>query len=225
MNFYLEEKTLASREKVAVVVGMLAEAYGRKTTSALFEAYHATLADVTDELLSIGGTAAMASTRDFMPTPGQLRELSATGGIGYEARAERAWLEFDRVVSHHGPDRSVSFADGLINATVRTIGDWGFCCGRKGTDYSVWLRKMFLETYKRLCVSGASESMRAPLMGNIWRENWIFPDEILEKLSANTGQIVEIGTSQPVLLPPGEPQKQVAQERPAGIPRIEFKKA
>lgn len=216
---------MATTKKIAAVVGVLCEAFNRKPSPATFKAYELAVRGVPDNLLDGAASAALNGTRDFMPTPGQLRELAVTGGIGYESRAELAWIEFDRAVGHHGPDRSVSFSDGLINATVRTLGDWIFCCGRKGDDYAVWLRKSFVETYRRLCLSGASESLRAPLMGNIWRDNSIFPDEILNKLSANTGQVIAVGTSQPVLLPPGAPPKQVTEERPANIPQIEFKKA
>lgn len=216
---------MATAKKIAAVVGVLCEAFNRKPSAATFKAYELALRSVSDEMLDVAAGAALVSVREHIPTPGHLRELAVTGGIGYESRAELAWNEFDKAVGHHGPDRSVSFADGLINATVRYLGDWVFCCGRQGDDYKVWLRKSFLETYRRLCLTGASDSLRAPLMGNVWRDNAIFPDEILEKLAANTGQVVVIGTSQPVLFPPGAMPKRVAQDRPADVPQIEFKKA
>jgi hypothetical protein len=216
---------MATNKKIAAVVGVLCEAFNRKPTAATYKAYELALNNVSDELLDVAAGASLASPREFMPTPGQLRELAVTGGIGYEARAERAWLEFDRAVSHHGCDHSVSFADGLINATVRTLGDWVFCCGRTGEDYSVWLRKQFLETYKRLCVTGANETLRAPLMGNLWRENAEYPDELLKKLPGlNAGQVQEVDTKQPVLLPPSEAPKRIAVNA-AELPRLELKKA
>jgi hypothetical protein len=80
-----------------------------------------------------------------------------------------------------------------------------------------------MDSYKRLCMGGSDESLRQPLMGNLWRENTIFPTEILQKLKANTGQVVKIATSQPVLLPPSEAPKRL-EDRPATVPMIEFKK-
>lgn len=215
---------MATKNKIAACVGMLCEAFNRQPTSATFKAYEIGLSDTPDELLDIATTAALSASRSFMPTPGQLRELAVTGGIGYESRAERAWIEFDRAVSQQGADKSVSFADGLINATVRLLGDWTFCASQCGDEYAVWLRKAFLETYQRLCTAGASETLRQPLMGNLWRENAGFPDRILKQLKANTGQVVEVDTTQPVLLPPSKAPERIT-ERPATVPMIELKKA
>ncbi len=118
----------------------------------------------------------------------------------------------------------MSFADGMINATVRLLGGWIQCCEKTGDDYFVWLQKSFKETYGRLCESGATEELRRPLGGRLAKENAIFPTEILEKVGAYTGlAIVNIGTSQPVIAPPSEPTKRIT-ERPKDVPVIEFKK-
>lgn len=215
---------MATRQKIGAVVAVLCEAFNRKPSKATFTAYEAALSDVSDELLTKAGNAALVSSREFMPTPGQLRELAVTGGIGYEVRADVAWVEFDRAVSRHGADHSVTFADGLINATVRLIGDWVWCCERTGDDYSVWLRSAFKETYKRLCTGGASESLRQPLMGRLWRENAGFAAERLATLKANTGQVCGITTSQPVLLPPTESPARIEHSRPNGMPQLQLKK-
>lgn len=216
---------MATVKKIAACVGMLCEAFNRKPTAATFKAYEIGLAEVSDDLLNDATTTALSGASSFMPTPGQLRELAVTGGIGYQLRAERAWLEFDKAVRHHGADHSVSFADGLINATVRLCGDWVPCCNRTGEDYSSWLRKQFIETYLRLCTGGASESLRQPLMGNLWRENQIWTDELLKKLPANCGQVQRVGTSQPVLLPPSAAPKRIEAGRPASLPMVEYKRA
>lgn len=217
---------MATKPKIGACIGVLCEAFNRKPTAATLNAYHIALADVPDELVDAATQAALVSNREFMPTPGQLRELAVTGGIGYESRAERAWLEFDRAVSQHGADHSVSFADGLINATVRLCGDWVFCCGRTGDDYGVWLKRQFVETYQRLCTGGATESLRAPLMGTLWRENVFFPAGTLAKFPrANTGQVQAIATAQPVLLPPSESPQEQLTTLPADVPRIELKRA
>lgn len=215
---------MASKQKIAAVIGVLCEAFNRQPTAATYKAYEIALQDVPDELLDQAGNAALTSTASFMPTPGQLRAMAVTGGISYESRAERAWMEFDKAVGHHGADHSVSFDDGLINATVRLIGDWVWCCERTGDDYTVWLRKAFIETYSRLCVSGATESLRQPLMGRLWRENAMFGPEHFKNLSenVNTGQVVTVATSQPVLLPPTDAPKRV--ERAADVPQLQLKR-
>lgn len=218
---------MATPKKIAACIGVLCEAFNRKPTAVVFKAYEIAFNGISDDLLDSATNAALTNAGDFMPPPGKLRELAVTGGIGYEARAERAWLEFDKAVSRHGADSSVSFEDGLINATVRLCGDWVPCCNRIGDDYAVWLRRQFMETYSRLCTGGASESLRQPLMGALWRENQMWPDELLKKLPrVNTGQVVSVGTSQPVLLPPSEAPKPIAiTERPSSLPMVEYKKA
>jgi hypothetical protein len=200
---------MASKKKVLAVVGMLCEAFRRKATDLTYEAYHLVLGDVTDEQLEVAGTAALRSTGDFMPTAGQLRELALLGGVSVDARAETAWQEFDKAVARAGADYSVSFDDGLINATVRSLGGWVWCCEREGDAYHVWLRKEFLNTYKRFCKDGASEDLRRPHSGRLSQQNASFPAEILQKLNAYTGDAVEIGTSQPVIQGPTKPYERI----------------
>jgi hypothetical protein len=91
----------------------------------------------------------------------------------------------------------VSFADGLINATVRLLGDWSFCATRSGDEYAVWLRKQFLETYRRLCTSPVPEHLRQPLIGSMYRQNAMnFSTEEMQQLArsgANIGLPVKRG--------------------------------
>lgn len=223
---------MASKRKIAASVGVLCEAFNRKPTKATFMAYEIGLEGVSDELLDAATSAALGQSREFMPNPGQLRELAVTGGIGYETRAERAWIELDRAIGQHGADSSVSFDDGLINAAVRLLGDWQFVCSRSGEDYAVWLKRQFMETYQRLCVAGAAPELRQRLIGNLESENFrTFGAEGMTKYqaanpNANTGQTIAVGTKQPVLLPPSEaPKPKRIYKRPSTLPMIEVKKA
>src|SRR5690606_10980504 len=102
---------------------------------------HIALSDMEDSQLDQAGTTALRQNRQFMPSPGELREMAALGGVSLEVRTDTAWLEFDRAVSSYGADYSVSFQDGLINAAVRSLGGWVWCCTREGDAYHVWLRK------------------------------------------------------------------------------------
>lgn len=213
---------MASREKIGVVVTMLAEAFGRKSTVPMLEAYTIGLGDLTDSQVDLAGTRALTSPGGFMPTPGQLRQLAITGGTSYEGRAEIAWLEFDRAVASKGGDYSVTFTDGLINATVRLCGGWIQCCEKSGDDYAVWLQKQFKETYTRLCSSGASEDLRRGFAGRLEIANGNYGNE-LKKFAAYTGEQVTIATSQPVIAGPTE-RLQIA-NRPDGMPLLQLKKA
>lgn len=214
---------MASKRKIVEVVGSLCEAFSRKPSEATFAVYEMVLSEVTDEQLDLAGRVALENPGAFMPTPGQLRQFALTGGKTYEARAEIAWHEFDAAVAHHGGDRSVSFADGIINATVRLLGGWVLLCEKTGDDYFVWLPKQFKETYVRLCQSGANAELCGPLGGRLELENRIFPDEVLGKLEAYTGRPLLIKTSQPVIMPPADDRKRI--ERRGMVPVIEFKRA
>jgi hypothetical protein len=217
---------MATKEKIVAVVAMLCEAFNRKPTPATYKAYEIALSDIDDEFVTSAGNVVLTSSREFMPNPGQLRELAVTGGIGYEQRAERAWLEFDRAVIGEGADHSVSFADGLINATVRLLGDWGFCATRSGDEYAVWLRKQFLETSTGTYAHRQYRNIYdSRLIGSMYRQNAMnFSAEELQQLArsgANIGLPVNVTTSQPILLPAVDGPARI--ENRADIPRIEFK--
>lgn len=202
---------MANKEKIAAVIGTLCEAYNRKPTALTFKAYEIALADVTDDLLDYAATVSLRSPEKFMPTPGELRQLARSGGVSFEARADIAWYEFDRAVASDGGDHSVSFADGLINATVTLLGGWIHCCEKCGDDYSVWLQKAFKQTYVRLCNAPVvADELRRPLVGRYQIANAQFSNEELERLHCYTGLPLLIGTSQPVLLPPVEPSKRIS---------------
>lgn len=213
---------MASKAKVTVVVAMLCEAFGRPPSDATYAAYMIGLSGIGDDSLTEAANQVLRGSNKFMPTPGQLRALCLTGGTSYAGRAEIAWHEFDRAVGSLGGDKSVSFADGLINATVRLLGGWVQCCEKAGDDYFVWLQKQFKETYARLCESGANAELRRPLIGRLEITNRGFPAEILEKLAADTGfRTHSVGTSQPVIAPPSERRQRI--ER-ADLPQLELKK-
>ena len=112
---------MASKETIADIVTVLAEAFGRQSSKTMIAAYAMALDDLSDEQVLAAGRSLLRSTREFMPTPGQMREVAVTGGAGAEARCDAAWLVFDKAVRMLGADKSVNFRDGLINATVRLL--------------------------------------------------------------------------------------------------------
>jgi hypothetical protein len=211
---------MANREKIGVVVTMLSEAFSRKATSAMLKAYEIALNDLTDSQLDTAGASALRSNCDFMPTPGQLRQLALCGGTTYEGRAEIAWREFDRVVAQRGGDYSVTFADGLINATVRLCGGWVQCCEKRGDDYFVWLKRQFVEQYVRLCQSGSTEEMRRGFAGRLEIANESYVPESLQDFKAYTGKQICVRTEQPIIA--GPTNAPALTHRAPVVPRVEF---
>lgn len=189
------------------------------------EAYHIGLEGLTPEQLSVATKAVLQSSEHrFMPTPGQLRQAALTGGGSFEGRADIAWHEFDRCVASHGGDHSVSFADGLINATVALLGGWIHCCEKAGDDYFIWLQKTFKATYVRLCEAGrVSPELLRPHPGRYELANAGFPNRVLDQLAADTGRLHVIGTSQPVIAGPAEPaerRQRLATSEPLRIGQV-----
>jgi Domain of unknown function (DUF6475) len=209
------------RKAVGECVGLLAGSYRIEVDALLLEAYRIGLDGLTPQQIRAATAKVLQSGGEFMPRPGQLRQFGLTGGVSFEARADVAWHEFDRAVASHGGDHSVSFADGLINATVNLLGGWILCCDKSGDDYFVWLQKSFQETYVRLCQSpNVSDELRRPLVGRYQLQNAGFPDRVLNQLAAYTGEPVEIKTSQPVLLPPVSAPKRIERAATDGPKRL-----
>jgi hypothetical protein len=218
---------MASREKVGVVVGMLCEAFGRKATVPMIEAYYLALSDLRDEQVDAAGLAALRSPDTaFMPTPGQLRAAAATDGVGMDARCEEAWLTLNRAIDKHGAGRSVNFRDGLINATVRLLGGWERCCRLPREEFDKWFRKDFIATYARLMIHGCPVDSVGYLAGECERMNgpWIGQEY------GKGGKPYELPAPEdiespyePALL--SAPGAQQLTRRPAEVPTIEFKRA
>lgn len=210
------------RKAVGECVGLLAGSFRVEVDALLLEAYRIGLDGLSPEQIRLATAKVLQGDFEFMPPPGKLRQLASTGGVSFEARADVAWLEFDRTVGAKGGDYSVSFEDGLINATVAMLGGWIFCCEKTGDDYFVWLQKQFKETYVRLCnAPKVSEELRRPLVGRLEVQNGCFPNELLEAMDGvYTGQPLLIRTSQPVMLPPAEGRRRIERVATEGPKRI-----
>lgn len=209
------------RKAVAECVGLIAGSYRVEVDALMLEAYRIGLDGLTPEQIRAAAAKVLQGDGEFMPRPGQLRQLALTGGVSFEARADIAWHEFDRAVSSLGGDYTVSFADGLINATVTLLGGWIHCCDKVGDDYFVWFQKSFKETYVRLCnAPSVSEELRRPLVGRYQIHNSTFPDRVLSQIQAYTGQPTLVKTSQPVLAPPADAPKRIARSGAGGPQRI-----
>lgn len=152
---------------VAGCVTILAEAFGKVTSPAMFRAYEIGLQGLTPDDVKAATHQALGTCR-FMPAPAELREL-VVGRL--DDRAVQAWLAFEEAVMRHGYLHTVTFDDPVINATVRAVGGWEHCCGMPATEFDTFLQKRFQDTYKALARFGVSEAQAAPLVGWIDREN------------------------------------------------------
>lgn len=157
-------------QRIVSAVAMLCEAFNRKPTDATFAAYEIGLAGLAPEAVERATASALQRCK-FMPTPAELREFSGAGGSSFEAMAERAWHQLAEAVRTLGPDRSVNFADGAINAAIRLAGGWRRLCSLEGEAFATWARKDFAAAYVRLCRDGCPEDLRAYHPGNFEIEN------------------------------------------------------
>jgi hypothetical protein len=185
---------------------IMLETYGRRSTPAQQVGYVRAMRGVPLRAAANAIQAALESPREHPPSPGQLRELALCGPGGYTARAEYAWTEFVEAVETIGADKSISFDDGLTNATVRTLGGWVECCEKTGDEFDKWLRRDFLATYVRFCTAGASEELRQGHVGRLRRMNAGFSDAELRLLpNAECGVTVQrVATAVLALAPPAK---------------------
>lgn len=159
---------MTRREEVAKLVAILAEAFGRSPSPTTFAAYELGLSGIDVSALKAGVERALRQSK-FMPTPAELRELS--GELRTEDRAVVAWMTFEEAVTGIGGYKTVSFADPVINATVRSIGGWQHVCTMSVKEFDTYLRKKFIDAYESLSRCGVGEEAAAPLVGEFDRQN------------------------------------------------------
>lgn len=167
--------------RLYVLVGALGEAFNRAISKATLEAYRIGLSDLPYEAVALAVQNSLRTSR-FMPTPAELRELA--GEVQGKDRGVLAWDTVLRSIGL-GAYKHVTFSDGVINATIRSLGGWPTFISRYASaEDEKWLRKEFVETYAVQCKRPLSAEAAAPLPG------------LLEKQVRN-GQVVD---AEPVLI-------------------------
>jgi len=152
----------ADKPEFSVAIGAMCAAFGTDASKALMLGYWMGLSDL--ELRDIQ-TAVARSMREsqHLPRPVELRKLAGESTAG--DRAEIAWNELQRAIPL-GPYKLIDFADGVINATVRSLGGWPSYLARfDSAENEMWARKDFMATYVRLASVGLSEEAMAYLPG------------------------------------------------------------
>jgi hypothetical protein len=156
---------LAEKTAVGTAVAVLAEAFNRKATKPMAEAYRIGLSGLTAEQITTATARALQSCK-FMPTPAELRELSGESRLS--DRAEQAWAIFERTVTRVGGYKSVCFDDPCLNHTVLSLGGWSACCEMPATEFDTFLRQKFLKAYE---AAVRTKSAASTLTGTYAKEN------------------------------------------------------
>jgi hypothetical protein len=194
---------------IASLVTWLAEAFSRSVTQATFRAYELGLDGIPLERIEAAVRFALQTCK-FMPSPAELRELA--GEMRLSERAIHAWTAFERAVVSQTSYRTVDFDDPVINATVRSLGGWQFCCQMDSREFDTFLREKFLKTYAALSSSGITAEQSAPLIGTFDADN---------AREGHSGSIKE-----PIRIDTGLPGLPVNLRMPkrADAPRLELKR-
>lgn len=217
---------MANKQKIAATVGMLCEAFNRKPSAATFMAYEIGLDGITDEQLDRAVHSVLSGGDEFMPTPGQLRALSVTGGLGVDAYADRAWALLCRAIDKFGSARSVNFRDALINATVRFMGGWEFICQRPVEEFEKWTKKDFREAYTRFMQHGCPAELTSYLIGNNEKANvpWIGREYGSGGKPFELPAPEEVSGDYESLLISAAGQQPALNHRPSNIPQLQLRK-
>ncbi|KKN29886.1 hypothetical protein LCGC14_0839640 [marine sediment metagenome] len=151
------------------VIAALAATFRQEATQAVYLGYWMGLRDLALEDVKRAAIRAMRTSK-FMPAVAELRELA--GEMLPEHRAVKAWAAFKEGLRQHGYYQSVSFDDGLINATVRNLGGWMPLLERLDSEEDEkWIRKDFEWVYKAFAISGIGHEQTRPLIGYCDAEN------------------------------------------------------
>jgi hypothetical protein len=156
--------------RLAIAVTALAESFRQTVTEALLLGYQMGLSGVPIEAAERACVIALQRCR-FMPVPAELREIALTNGTSYASVAAHAFVTLQRAVVYVGEDRSVNFADGAINATVRRLGGWRRVCLLEPSEFDKWFKRDFTETYTRVIREGCREDELAYLPGLLELKN------------------------------------------------------
>lgn len=139
--------------KVAHALALLFEAFNRQPTALTFAAFDVALQGIEPDLVERACRLSLHRCR-FMPAPAELREIALTDGTTYETVSQRAFVTLQRAAQRYGPDRSVCFQDGAINAAIRRLGGWPRVASLEAGEFDKWFRKDFTETYARILRDG-----------------------------------------------------------------------
>lgn len=149
------------------VLRQLADMFGYKLTKDRIRWFDVALGDLPVENVMVALNRA-ALTCKFFPKPAELRELAGavTGQLSLDEFATLAWNTVAKAISSVGYDRSVSFQDLVINATIRQLGGWNKIVNTPATELK-WLKNDFIKTYTAMSKLQLSAQQTARLAGYV----------------------------------------------------------
>lgn len=134
----------ADKVRFATVIAALAEAFQRRITDGLVEAYWLGLNDLNIRAVEAGVARAIREC-SFMPAPAEIRVRC--GAMSPALLVEQAWACMLGAIREHGGWRSVQFEDHGITAAVERMGGWERLTGLDSEELLKWGRKDFLTIY------------------------------------------------------------------------------
>jgi len=170
-------------ERLVIAIQKLCGAFGRLADKPLLNAFKDGLDDLGIAAIEAAVNTATRNS-EFCPTVYALRKLC--GVLSPADRAVLAWEAFSKASTD--AYRSVDFDDPTINATVRNIGGWGYCCSIEDQkEFEAFLRPKFERVYVSLYQNGFSAEAAAPLAGIYDRENALGGHELSKPTIIKTG--------------------------------------
>ena len=130
-------------------MSMIGEVFDREITASLARVYWKALEPFSDENCKQAFDSAIRTLR-FFPKPAELIESMQ---VATEDASLQAWLDFSRALHEVGTNSSIRFEDRVIHSVVETLGGWNKIGQTLEKDMK-WLRKDFLEYYKRFARYG-----------------------------------------------------------------------
>lgn len=204
--------TPEDKPRFSAIIQALCVTFNRESSAALTRGYWLALEDLTIEEVEEAAARALKVSR-FLSTPVELRELA--GRSSNADAALTAWDTFSHTVATVGAYKHVDFSDGVINATVRSLGGWPKVCAISVEEFDKWLRKDFLTVYESWLRRGVSPEAGRPLAG--------LAEAGVSRSVRGIDTIVEC--PRPVLIAcETTTERLAAPSLPKGIPAIEFKK-
>ena len=154
---------ISEKREFLLAIEAMAVTFRQEGTEAVYEGYWRGLRDLPLAAVNVAVNRAMRECR-FMPSVAEIRERADV--MTQADRAIKAWGVLRQAVDQHGCYRSVNFDDPIVNATIRTLGNWRCIDDRIANEGINWIRKEFLATYAAYCRTGISHDPCGHLIGH-----------------------------------------------------------
>jgi hypothetical protein len=132
---------MARLEVCSRALDLLGAAMSYQITEQMLAAYHAALADLSDEELQTATVAALR-TLTFFPKPSELLELARP------SQALLAWEVFRAANRKRDGRQAVEVADPVMAHTIRSMGGWARACHLTTDEVCGYYRTEWLKTYR-----------------------------------------------------------------------------